>query len=724
MTPARRACAALACLLAAAGSAAAAQSPPDRLALDRFRDSLAAVHDPAALTRLSHSLDRQGGTPPAPLDELRLGYLALRAAELGVDPAAEQAVARLRRTVRRRPEWPYAWHGLGLAETLRAAAEQRDRLALGSRVGVGTLERAGERHRRALELEPAFTPAALALARLTLALRDTARFAGARDLLRRAVRESDDPPAELLLARGRLERAAGDVDSALAAFGRLVTADGSALARLERGRTALAAGLAGAETEYYEAAAEDDSLARAGYHADLAPIATAVELARFDALRPEERPGFLRRFWGDRDRAEMRGEGERLREHQRRLLHARRSYALTVSRRFYGAADAYRSGSDELDDRGVIYVRHGEPAERLRPFVFGLMPNESWRYARADGDLLFHFSSGYDADGGGDLYDYRLVESVLDLRGAADAPRDQLLLSRQSLSPVYGRMLNWGGYGSARARARERGIGQASVAIGTETDSYELGFDRPLPALASLVAVGSRGASGLAHLVLAVPSEALRAGEPLRVRLVALDGAGRPGAWADTTLDVGLPGERRGRFLVGRVELLLPPGTWTWRAALQQGDSVGSVLPRDTVRVADRDGRLRLSDLALGMPAASVEWEPVPGDTVLLTPFELFRTGSEVELYYEAAGTRPSASYRHEIAVYRVRGDPARPDRRPAVSLSVEEPAAGDPVRVHRTLRLDRLEPGRYLVEVRLEGPGGAGATRSRAFTVTRERSP
>ena len=89
-------------------------------------------------------------------------------------------------------------------------------------------------------------------------------------------------------------------------------------------------------------------------------------------------------------------------------------------------------------------MRHGEPATRLRPFVFGLMPNETWRYGRADGDLLFHFSAGYDDAGGGDLYDYRLVESVLDLRGAADAPDDQLLLSRQTLSPLYGRMLHWG----------------------------------------------------------------------------------------------------------------------------------------------------------------------------------------------------------------------------------------------------------------------------------------
>jgi GWxTD domain-containing protein len=590
-------------------------------------------------------------------------------------------------------------------------------------VGIGTLERAAARHHRALEADPGFVPAALALADLTLALRDTARFPYARDALRGAVAATAAPPPELLLAWGRLERAAGSPDWAARAFARFIDAGGSrALGLLETARTALAAGHAGAEAAYYEGAGLDDSLAAAGYRADLEPIAADSDLARFDALGPAGRAAFLAGFWTDRDRYEMRADGERIREHYRRLLHARRCCALTVSRRFYGPADAYRSGSEELDDRGVIYVRHGEPAERIRPFVFGLMPNESWRYARAEGDLLFHFSAGYDENGGGDLYDYRLVQSVLDLRGASSAPPDQLMLSRQALSPVYGRMLNWGRYGRARARARERGIGQASIAIGTETDSYELQFAQPLPALADLVAVGERDGRGLAHLVLAIPASALRAGAPLRVRVVALAQEDRPAVAVDTTMEVGDPRAEAGRYFVGRVELPLGAGRWTWRAALQQGDSAGTVMPRDTVRVADRGRGLALSDLALGLPAASATWHPTPADTVRLTPFDLFPERSDIELYYEAAGPSPAASYRHDIAVYRVKEDPPRVERRPVVSLSVEEPAGSEVLRSHRRLQLGQLKPGRYVVEVRLSGDGAIAATRSRAFTVVPDR--
>ena len=336
-----------------------------------------------------------------------------------------------------------------------------------------------------------YAPAALTLAALALGLRDTAFFAGARDALRRADAAHSLPGADLLLPRGRLERAAGEADSATAVFARAGADSGSAasLARLELARTRFAIGAPGGDSAYYDGAATDDAAVVAAYRADLAPIASDSELARFDASGGGDRAAFLRRFWTDRDHVELRPDGERIREHYRRLLYARRHFALTIARRHYGDDDAYRSGSEELDDRGVIYVRHGEPVTRLKPFVFGLMPNETWRYGRADGDLLFHFSAGYDDRGGGDLYDYRLVESVLDLRGAGDAPKDQLLLSRQSLSPMYGRMLNWGPYGAAQARDRERGIGRASIDYGTSTDSYELQYARPLTAYADLVAV-------------------------------------------------------------------------------------------------------------------------------------------------------------------------------------------------------------------------------------------
>jgi GWxTD domain-containing protein len=705
-----------------------AQSAPDRLALDRFHDSLAAVHDTAALRAFRRTLIRQHSGDP--VTALRAALATMRLAELGAAADADDARGELRRLTREAPGWPYAWHALATAEIQHAAAERANPLALGSRLGVGSLERALDDEQRALTADPGFVPSALAVADLALGLRDTALYAGARDALRRADAARGGGPAELLLARGRLERAADANDSAAASFARAVarapTAPLAALARLELARTRLGTAAGGVEAEYYAAAAVDDSAVVAAYRADLVPIATDGDLMRFDAMRGPARAAFLRRFWTGRDRAELRQDGERLREHYRRLRYARRHFALTVSRRFYGGRDAWRSGSGELDDRGLIYVRHGEPETRLRPFVFGLMPNETWRYGRADGDLLLHFSAGYDESGGGDLYDYRLVESVLDLRGASDAPRDQLLLSRQQLSPMYGRMLNWGQYGAARARGQERGIGRASIDYGTTTDSYELQFARGLTGWADLVAVGTRERRPLAQFVFAIgpagttPNGSRGATYPVRARVVALDASDHAVAHADTTLVFRLDRPiGRGQYLIGRVELPLPAGSWSWRAALSEAEA-GVVLPRDSVTVAAPGAALALSDLALGIRAASARWLPTPADTVLLTPFNLFPEGSEVELYYEVAGAHAGAAYRHEIAVFKLRRD-GRVEDRPVVTLRVDEAAAGDLIRAHRTLLLARLKPGRYVVEVKVAGLDGRTGVRRREIRVVKQ---
>jgi GWxTD domain-containing protein len=717
-------------LLASAFSALTAQSPADRLTLDRFRDSLAGVTDTTALRHIEWDLRRRIRREPADgLLPLKAGLAALRLGELAAEPDGARAIAGLRSAASRHPDWPFAWYGLGLAQAMRSRWEQSNPIALGNRVGVGTLERAAQSHRRALQADATFLPAALALADIALRLRDTALVSLSRNALRRSA-AVPEPDPQLLLAWARLERAADDPDSADAGFERyLASGANRALGLLELARTRLAEGAADAESSYFDGAALDDSLAVAGYRADLLPIAMDSELIRFDRLHGAERAEYLRRFWADRDALELRRDGERIREHYRRLLHARRNFALTVSRRFYGDADAYRSGSEEVDDRGIIYVRHGEPAERLRPFVFGLMPNESWRYARADGDLLFHFSAGSDENGGGDLYDYRLVESVLDLHGASDAPIDQLLLSRQSLSPVYGRMLNWGAYGSAKSRSRERGIGQASIAFGTTTDSYELQFDRPLVAAANLVAVGGDGDARLGHFVFAVGEPGskpeIRGGAvtyQVRARVVAFDAGGRALARADTMITFELRAPLApGQYLIGRVPLILAPGPWSWRAALQQGNDAGVVLPRDSVRVTGGGPALSLSDLALGARAASAIWHPTPGDTVFLTPFDLFREGSEVELYYEASGVTPGARYGHRIGVFRLKGDPPVPEHRAVVTLAFEEPASGTVARSSRTLQLGRLKPGRYVVEVEITGPGEESATRRREFQVVKK---
>ncbi|MBA3556296.1 MAG: hypothetical protein H0W29_16295, partial [Gemmatimonadales bacterium] len=324
-------------LLALQVSSLDGQTIADRAALVAFSDSLATVPDTVPLRARERTMRAAlRAQPDSGQALIRLGLVSLRLAELGATPNAREAVKAFTRAAEQRPGWPFAWYALGLAEMQRSASEQRDRLALGNRVGLRTLERAATRHRRAIQADPSFVPAALALAGVTLGLRDTALMEPAVAALRRAG-EATGAPAEVFLARRRLERAAGNGDSARAAFERYLTAGGNRpLGYLELARTRLAGGDAQAERLYYAGAASEDSAAVAGYRADLAVVAADSELVQFDRSRGPERAQYLRRFWTNRDRIEMRATGERLREHYRRLLHARRHFALTVSRRFYG----------------------------------------------------------------------------------------------------------------------------------------------------------------------------------------------------------------------------------------------------------------------------------------------------------------------------------------------------------------------------------------------------
>ena len=716
------------CLLSSHLSLLASQAPAPPSAFAALRDSLATISDTAALRRLLRSARRNEKTNREDGSAARRsGLVALRLGELKADPDFSEALSRFREAARREPDRPESWFGLGMAEAGRSKWEMSEKLNLGSRVGLKALERSANNFRHALAADATHLPAALALAWVELSLMDTARLAVSRDALRRVAAAVVPGPPELHLALGRLERATGTLESATLAFERyLLTGPNRALGLLELARTRLALGQADGDTAYYEGAAMDDPAAVAEYRADLRVFAPDSVVQEFGRLRGRARAAYLHRFWTDRDRLELRGDGERLREHYRRLQYASTNFPLTISRRFYGWRDAYRSGSTDLDDRGIVYIRHGEPAQRLRPFIFGAMPNETWRYDQAEGDLMLHFSSGWDSNGGGDLYDYRLVQSVLDLRGAEDAPQDQLLLSRQSLSPAYARMLNWGRFGAARVRALERNIGRASIMVATMSDSYELQFARRLGVIANLVAVGHRQGATLGHLVFGIaaagtsPQPALGGfSYPVRVRLVVLDQDERAVARLDTMVVIQLPRPvQLGKHLVGRAEVVLPAGDWTYRASVQQGDSAGVVLPRDSVQVAPSDGTsFSLSDIALGSNAGSARWVTDAADTVLMAPSAGFRIGSDVQVYYEATGATPGGVYRHEITVLKAE-PPGSRKRRPLVALAFEELTQTEVIRSRRTVSLDRLKKGSYIVEVKIMGPDGIDQVRSRGIRV------
>jgi GWxTD domain-containing protein len=731
---------ALSLVLAAAPAPLPAQALGERAELERFRDSLAATADSTGLLALEKRMIEAAKTDRNnALSHLKLGFLSLRLGDLGGQAHYDDAASEFQWAIDLQPSWPYPWYGMGLAEYGVGDSQISFVTGIKTMLGKDALTRSAMAFAKSAEVDPSFVRGLVDLSNTALRQRVNIKLGVALDALRRAsaTRASQDP--QVLLARGRVEREVGDGDSALAAFqGYLARGDDRSLGQLELARTLFLLGRFEGGSPYYEGAASDDSATVAGYRSDLTPIASDSVLREFDHLSGARRAAYLRRFWSERDRSELRADGERLREHYRRLFYARKNFQLTALNRHYDIVERYRSGSRDFDDRGVIYIRHGEPSSRATYAAPGLEPNESWRYSRPDGDLIFHFVARED------VQDFKLVESLFDVLGFSQAiamrgdradqnpVAEQLMVSRLELAPIYQRLQAAGSIGTDQYQTEERRIGQASIALGTSTDSYELSFPEDLKVRSEVLAVGHDSGSTLVQIAYAINGKGL---EPVtvtrgylysvRVRFVATDYQGHVVATLDTTRHFVAPAPvPETEHLVGRVAVPVPAGRFEYRLAIQQGEEAGVVLPRDTVRVGGAgSSALALSDLVLGNRSSNLVWKPSGGDTVLFNPLRIYKRSDEMQLYYEVGGLQPGTPYEVKLAVKKEGGGGGLFRKvfgggGAALTLKFDAQATAPLESAHRGLQLDRLKPGNYVLEVTVADAEGRKDQRRQPFQV------
>ena len=749
-----RACISLPSLaIAALVAALRAQDPGERAALDTLRDSLARVTDSLALKRLeATTIDLAKRNREDPVIHLRLGLIAYRLGEMAAKSHFDDAAGEFEWAATLRPGWPYPWYGEGLAE-----------LALGEHPVVGIenlrqilrkdyLSKAARAFAKAAEADPAYAEATVDLARAALAQRIAPRL----DLALRAVREAAASPAgrtpAVQLARGRVERAAGDADSALAAFRAYLACGGdSGVGLLEQARTEYFARQPGAAYRDYFAGARasDTPAAVALYGEDLLWIAAPGERAAFDSLGSgPARGAWLATFWERRDVTDARDPGERLAEHYRRWFYAERNFRLVSRHRHYDVTERYRTAQGELDDRGIVYLRHGPPDRRASYIGSGgVEPNESWLYRRPspEGDLIFHFV----ARTGGQ--DYKLVESLADAlssglggalalqgQGGPGAVASALFASRADLSPLYARL--GGGLSTANLSgelARERLVGQHSIAVGTSTDSYRRVFDMPLDVIASQFVVGDSGSVGTAlHVVFAIPAQRLaplpvsgRVVYPLTFRLLVTDGADRVVARLDTTrVFAARAALSAGSYLTGQLAAPLPAGRYAYRLLVEQsGGGAGDLVTRDSVAVDALTGQaFAVSDLVVGRAGSGLVWSD-RGDTVFLNPLEEFPQGGAAELYYEVYGLPLGTPYHTVVRLERAGGRSLfgaiahlfGGGARGPVVFGFDAPSDGPVTRVHRRLELRDVPRGQYVLSVRISDPAsGRALTQRQRFAV------
>jgi tetratricopeptide (TPR) repeat protein len=709
-----------------------AQTAAQREALDLFRRQVGEVRDTVHLRRWEREFDRAGPSAEAEaIRRMERGWLRLRLALLGDRWSAGRAAGDFDAVASDFPSWPAAWYGLGEARRREADELAADPLNLGSRIGFGKMERAALAFERALQVEPAYGPAIRGLYDAVVSLRDTVRIAEMALPALRAASNAGSTEPSVYFALGRAERTMGEIAASVSAFRRYLSLGGDPGPGLrDLAWSAYVADDRVADSAYAAGAEFNDSLTVAGYREDIALIASEEELARFDQRQGFDRVTFLDQFWHERDRAALRNVGERIREHFRRMTYAERHYMLEVNRRHYAfdpntffQSDMYRSGSTRFDDRGVVYIRQGEPDERVLSVTYGIQPNESWRYRRANGDLMLHFA----ANVGGDIHDLRLIKSVADIGGVipSDANNPATLfafLDRCKMHEPYCKYLNWTALGRAKILRDEREIVLASTQLAVTTDANERKFADGISADARGFAVGTVSGKPLLHLAFAVGLERPAGVNedstafvvPLQVRVNFTDSLGRSAGWIDTTTDVLLPGgggDRNQLSAVGRVALPMSPGTWYYQMAVSYRDTIGVVLPTQVVTVRPYDGsKLAVSDLVLSRDRRGARWVPVVGDTAWMNPRTTWAPGDVLSLYHELYGITAGTAYRASLVLKR--------GRQSVLSLGWNGTATGGVTRVTRTLSLERVPAGDYVLELEVIDAAGRKAKSSTSVSL------
>ena len=331
-----------------------AQTPDQRLELERFRDSVGGTVDLVGLLALErHMIKKTKADRNNALSHLELGFLSLRLGELGGGAHYEDAASEFQWAIDLKPDWPYSWYGMGLAEYGVGDSQVSFVTGIKTMLGKDALTRSAVAFAKSAEVDPAFDRGLVELANTALRQRVNIKLNVALDALRRLGHNSSGPahpgaarPGAGRARSGRRGLGPGGVPG-LPAGGR-----DQGLGQLEVARTLFLLGRFDGTGPYYEGAANDDSVAVAGYRADLATIAPDSVLREFDQTAGARRAAYLREFWTERDQAGLHAEGERLREHYRRLFYARKNFQLVSLNRHYDIVERYRSGSRDFDDRG------------------------------------------------------------------------------------------------------------------------------------------------------------------------------------------------------------------------------------------------------------------------------------------------------------------------------------------------------------------------------------
>jgi hypothetical protein len=755
----------------------AAQEPADRAAIDAFRDTLGAL---TSASQLLPIVAREKNARPASdkeLGRLRYGWSLIRLGQLSDSaPPLIDATLQFYEATVRRSKWPYAWFGLGATKLALDGIGATEVRSEHQPAGSGWRWGAANAFLSTVRSDTTYITAAVELGLTVMRTPTWTNIPPVIEAMTRAAK-SGHAGDGVWLVLGRLQRQIDSNRAALKSFDTFAAIQGvdQGVAQLERARTLFALGEnAEAEKAYFAGAMNPTDSARALYRKDASWIQDSSAMQVFDTVAGGAFPAYLAKIWRDRETASGRAAGSRLAEHYRRWDVAQRKYkSMPALRRQWDFGQIYRSAQTDLDDRGVIYMRHGEPDDRAFFVADGIPPNESWVYHRPTGDLVLHFSASFGSSG------WHMIEGLGSLEGNP-CQVAALLDSRAMIDPYYqvladmarmdsikiafaakqgdntavefmracspgqltagqaraavigiaagGISTNW--FGSQRAN-QERLASRTAIQRSTTTDSDPLRYRAPLQPIVQAYGVGgTQPGVGKLLVLWALPaSDRPRADTvpgvtgivySIRVRANVFDTLGN--------LVVGIDSVRRyrapallqpGTSLPGLLQIEVPAGIY--RIQLSVADTIGdkgAARVLGGIPVPSFTGPFELSDLVLGIEGNGPFWVRNPTSRFPLNPRNAWTNTESMEVGFELAGLPAGTAYKTRIAVADLGADSTRP---PRASVEFDNQASGTRELVSQSLGLRSLRPGVYLLTVTVTA-GDRSIKRERRVTIAAAR--
>ena len=185
---------------------------------------------------------------------------------------------------------------------------------------------------------------------------------------------------------------------------------------------------------YFQCLDDLNDIAARELNRDIIDIVLPKEKDEWSQARTiEQKKLFFRKFWKSRDPSPTTEYNERLAEHYRRLNYAKQEYTMKQTKGY--------------DDRGIVYIKHGEPDEKAELVGnFGIRDNESWVYHRKPSNFVFHFvklaSSYFIANSLSEAVVGTPFTTAFATRPDAENPQQDMVLSTQDFSQNW-RQLIW-----------------------------------------------------------------------------------------------------------------------------------------------------------------------------------------------------------------------------------------------------------------------------------------